>query len=114
MKLPFRGAVDCDIHPTAPPMSALLRYMSEYWSDQLQNRHVDRMGFAMTSNNPLLPIHGRPDWKPKGGAPGSDLAILRSQALDAFGTELRDLQHHPWRGRAVQWRYGLGHSQCLQ
>jgi hypothetical protein len=28
MKLPFRGAVDCDIHPAPPPMSALLPYMS--------------------------------------------------------------------------------------
>ena len=87
MKLPFRGAVDCDIHPAAPPMSALLPYMSEYWRDQLSNRHVDRLGFAMTSNNPLLAIHCRPDWKPKGGAPGSDLGLLRSQALDTFGSD---------------------------
>jgi len=87
MKLPFRGAVDCDIHPAAPPMSALLRHMTDYWSDQLHNRHVDRFGFTMTSNNPLLPIHGRPDWKPKGGVPGSDMAMLRTQALDAFGTD---------------------------
>ena len=56
MKLPFRGAVDCDIHPAAPPMSALLPYMTDYWSDQLHNRHVDRMGFTMTSNNPLLSL----------------------------------------------------------
>ena len=87
MKLPFRGAVDCDIHPAAPPMSALLPHMTDYWSDQLHNRHVDRFGFTMTSNNPLLPIHGRPDWKPKGGVPGSDMAMLRTQALDAFGTD---------------------------
>ena len=54
MKLPFTGAVDCDLHPAPPPMSALLPYMDEYWSDQLRNRHVDRFGFTMTSHNPLL------------------------------------------------------------
>jgi predicted TIM-barrel fold metal-dependent hydrolase len=86
MKLAFRGAVDCDIHPAAPPITALLPYMSEYWREQIRNRYIDRFGFAMTSNNPLLPIHGRPDRKPKRGVPGSDLGLLRSQALDAFGS----------------------------
>jgi predicted TIM-barrel fold metal-dependent hydrolase len=86
MKLPFRGAIDCDIHPAPPPMPALLPYMGEYWSDQLRNRHVDRLGFTLTSHNPLLAIHGRPDWRPKAGTPGSDIDMLRAQALDGFGS----------------------------
>ncbi len=86
MKLPFTGAVDCDIHPAPPQMSALLPYMSEYWSDQLRNRYIDRFGFTLTSHNPLLSIHGRPDWRPKTSLPGDDIELLRVQALDAFGS----------------------------
>ena len=89
MKLPFRGAVDCDIHPAAPPITALLPYMSEYWREQIRNRYIDRFGFAMTSNNPLLPIHGRPDWKPKGGVPGSDLGLLRTRLSTRSARRMR-------------------------
>ncbi len=28
----------------------------------------------------------RPDWRPKGARPGSDFEMLKTQALDAFGT----------------------------
>lgn len=95
MKLSFRGAVDCDIHPAAPTIAALLPYMSEYWREQIRIRFIDRLGFSMTSNNPLLPIHGRPDWKPGDGVPGSDLGLLRRQALDAFGSAyaICNIQH---------------------
>jgi predicted TIM-barrel fold metal-dependent hydrolase len=86
MKLTVPGAVDCDLHPAAPPMSALLPYLSEYWSDQLHNRFIDKFGFTMTSHNPLLAVHGRPDWQPKSGLPGSDFELMRTQALDAFGS----------------------------
>jgi predicted TIM-barrel fold metal-dependent hydrolase len=40
----------------------------------------------MTSFPPNAPLNGRPDWRPSSGLPGTDIAALRTQALDAFGT----------------------------
>src|SRR5690606_30150718 len=34
------------------------------------------------------PITARPDWRPASGRPGADLDLLRTQALDRFGTSL--------------------------
>ena len=86
MKAPFSGAIDCDIHPSAPDMPALLPYMSEYWRDQITNRFIDKTPFTFTSYKPQVPINGRPDWRPQSGRPGSSLDMIRTQALDAFGS----------------------------
>ncbi|WP_022721049.1 amidohydrolase family protein [Rhodopseudomonas sp. B29] len=88
MKIPFKGAVDCDLHLSAPRMSALLPYMDEYWSDQFSNRHIDRFAFTMSSDNPILPLQWRPDWKAGADEPGSELDRLRSRALDQFGSSI--------------------------
>jgi predicted TIM-barrel fold metal-dependent hydrolase len=88
MKVPFEGAIDCDLHPAVPATSALLPYLDEYWRDQLVNRHIDRLPFTLTSHPPNSPLSCRPDWRPAKGLPGSDLAVIRRQALDAFGTRL--------------------------
>jgi predicted TIM-barrel fold metal-dependent hydrolase len=86
MKVPLHGAIDCDLHPTMPPASALLPYLPEYWRDQLANRHIDKMGFNLTSYPPNAPLSARPDWRGPTGAPGGDLDMLRREALDRFGT----------------------------
>jgi len=41
MKLPFRGAIDCDLHPAMPGAPALLSYLDEYWRDQIVDRHIE-------------------------------------------------------------------------
>ena len=49
-------------------------------------RGLDRDNLE-TGNYPAgSPLAGRPDWRPARGIPGSDPALLRAQALDAFGT----------------------------
>jgi predicted TIM-barrel fold metal-dependent hydrolase len=86
MQVPLHGAIDCDLHPAMPPASALLPYLPEYWRDQLTNRHIDKYSFNLTSYPPNSPLSARPDWRGPTGAPGGDLAMLRREALDRFGT----------------------------
>jgi predicted TIM-barrel fold metal-dependent hydrolase len=86
MKVPFPGAIDCDIHPAVPDMAALLPYLDEFWRDHLTNRHINRFPFTLQSYAPNLPLSARPDWRPESGVPGSNIDMLRAQALDHFGT----------------------------
>ena len=41
MKLPFTGAIDCDLHPAMPTAPTLLPYLDDYWREQLTSRHID-------------------------------------------------------------------------
>jgi predicted TIM-barrel fold metal-dependent hydrolase len=86
MKVPIQGAVDCDLHPALPSTEALLPYLDEYWRDQLVDRHIARYSFNLTSYPPNSPLSARPDWRQKSGLPGGDLDMIRSQALDPFGS----------------------------
>ena len=88
MRVPFNGAIDCDLHPALPPTAALLPYLDPYWRDQFANRHIDRMSFNLTSYAPNSPLSARPDWRGPNGVPGGDLELLRREALDRFGTRL--------------------------
>ena len=82
----LQGAIDCDIHPAVPDMRALLPYMDEYWREHLITRGTERLTLHMTSFPPNAPLNVRADYRPRSGLPGSDLAQLAAQALDAFGT----------------------------
>lgn len=80
------GGIDCDLHPAVPNIAALLPYMEEHWREQVVLRGVDELAsIAYPANSPLT---CRPDWKPAKGPAGSDLARLRQDALDPFGTSL--------------------------
>jgi uncharacterized protein len=78
------GAIDCDIHPGVPGIKTLLPYMNEYWQDAFVRRGAD--DFDLASYPPGAPLTCRADWRPPQGKPGTDMALLQSQALDAFGT----------------------------
>src|SRR5215831_18147371 len=88
MKVPFAGAIDCDLHPAMPGVPALLPYLDDYWRDQLVNRHIDKYSFVLTSYPPNSPLSARPDWRQASGAPAGDLDAIRSQALDPFGSRI--------------------------
>jgi predicted TIM-barrel fold metal-dependent hydrolase len=77
------GGIDCDIHPGVPGIATLLPYMDEHWRDAFVLRGMD--GFDLASYPPGSPIACRPDWRPAKGKPGTDIALLLTQALDAFG-----------------------------
>jgi hypothetical protein len=84
MRRPTQGAIDCDVHVAVPSVGALLPYCDEYWADQFRIRGIDRLDFSLTAYPPNAPLSARPDWRPKQGTPGSDLALLRAH-LDRFG-----------------------------
>lgn len=86
MKVPFRGGIDCDLHPGMPSALDLLPYLDDYWRDQIVNRHIDRYTFVLTSYPPNSPLSCRPDWRPASGFPGGGLDMIRRHALDPFGT----------------------------
>ena len=70
MKVPIKGAVDCDLHPAPPSARSLLPYLDEYWRDQLVDRHIAKYSFNLTSYPPNSPLSARPDWRQPSGAPG--------------------------------------------
>jgi predicted TIM-barrel fold metal-dependent hydrolase len=86
MKVPYAGAIDCDLHPAMPSVAALLPYLNEYWRDQLVNRHIDKYSFILTSYPPQSPLSARPDWRQASGLPAGDLDAIRRHALDPFGS----------------------------
>lgn len=81
MKLPLEGAIDCDVHLSVPNVATLLPYMSDYWSDQLVTRYIDRVGFNLTSYPPRSPLTVRDDWRAAPGRP-TGLAALQADVLD--------------------------------
>lgn len=83
MKIPFAGAIDCDLHPPSPTMAQLMPYLDEYWRDQISNRAIDRISFAMMSYPPNAPISTRADWRVVQQGE-DDLDRLRRHVLDAF------------------------------
>ena len=83
MRIPFAGAIDCDLHPPMPGMAQLLPYLDDYWRDQIVNRAIDRMSFAMMSYPPNAPISARADWRASNTGK-SDIDTLRTHVLDAF------------------------------
>jgi predicted TIM-barrel fold metal-dependent hydrolase len=88
MKLPFAGAIDCDLHPAVPDVAALMPYLDDFWREHLTERYIDHSPFVLASYATNLPQSVRADWRPAKGVPGADLATLRRDALDAFGTRL--------------------------
>jgi uncharacterized protein len=86
MKLPIAGAIDCDLHPAAPSMAALMPYLEPFWREHLAERYIDQSPFTLQSYAPNLPNSARPDWRPAKGLPAGDLDTLRAQALDPFQT----------------------------
>ncbi|HVV94681.1 MAG TPA: amidohydrolase family protein [Hyphomicrobiales bacterium] len=87
MKVPYPGAIDCDIHLTVPGTRALLPFFDEFWREQILTRYIDRNPFTLMSYPPDSPASARADWRGE-KFPGSDLDGLRRQALDPFGTSI--------------------------
>ncbi len=84
---PFACApVDCDIHPAVPGIRALLPYLDKVWRETVTLRGIDRLALSLTSYPANATASVRPDWRPPGGRPGTDLALLQRHALDDFGS----------------------------
>jgi predicted TIM-barrel fold metal-dependent hydrolase len=88
MKVPYPGAIDCDLHLPLPQTRALLPYLNDFWREQLTTRYIDKLNFQLSSYAANSPLSMREDWRRKPDASESDLDLLRRQALDPFGTRI--------------------------
>ena len=108
MQVPIAGAIDCDVHPAMPGVTALLPYLDDYWRDQISNRHIDKLPFQLSSYPPTSPLSARPDWRPAPGAPGRQLgADPPRHVLDPLRAGLRRSATRctaPWRCSITTWR----------
>ncbi len=74
------GAVDCDVHPTAPTMQELMPYLDDYLAESVVNRGIEQL--QSVHYPPNAPITTRADWRkgPKGG-----LERMQAHLLDGMG-----------------------------
>ena len=80
------GGIDCDIHPTVNNTKDLLPYLEGYWHEMLQMRTVNLLD--LSSYPPQNPLTTRADWRSANGRGGVELAKVKAEALDGFGTKL--------------------------
>ena len=85
MAAPAGRVIDCDIHNAVPSVRALFPYLSEYWRETIEQTGFD--GATDTAYPPGASLSARPGSVPDDGPPGSDLELIRTQALDAWEAE---------------------------
>ena len=78
--------IDCDLHNELPSLKTLYPYLPAHWV-----AYCNESAFVGPDANDYpkgAAISAQPGSKPANGPPGSDLALLRSQALDVWPTEI--------------------------
>jgi uncharacterized protein len=81
-------AIDCDVHITLPETGTLFPFLEDYWKEALTVRGMSKTSLNLASYPPNTPLAARPDWKASiAGAP-TQLAALKTNVLDAFGSEI--------------------------
>ena len=76
-------AIDCDVHPGVPGVTALLPYLGDHWRRSVQERGIDSLDSI--SYPPNAPLSARPDLRDAKGRAGMDVASLTTQVLDRWG-----------------------------
>jgi predicted TIM-barrel fold metal-dependent hydrolase len=80
----YAGAIDCDLHPAVPGMSALVPYLDDYWREMVSVRALDRLNLSLTSYPQNAPLSCRPDWTlDQGRKPGSSLEAMQTHVLNS-------------------------------
>jgi hypothetical protein len=78
--------IDCDLHSQVPSLKTLYPYLPDHWV-----AYGNESAFVGPDANDYpagAAISARPDSKPPEGPPGSDLELLRQQALDAWNSQI--------------------------
>jgi uncharacterized protein len=79
--------VDCDVHAVVPSVHVLEPYLSEHWREVIATSQFS--GPTDQSHPPNLTTSLRDDLADvDGGAPGTTLASVRAQVLDALGVDV--------------------------
>lgn len=106
------AVIDCDIHTTLPAPEALYPYLPERW-----RRHQQRFGnrgHVGGAYPRAMPNAARHDsWPPNGGPPGSDLAFLQEQLLDAWGIEVGILNPLVGVGSELNLAWGAAKARAF-
>ncbi len=82
--------VDCDIHPAMRSPADLIPFLPQRWRDHwARYGNHSREMYSDTIGYPrMVAAIARNDaWPPGGAPPGSDLAFMQRQHLDAYGVE---------------------------
>jgi len=102
------SVIDCDLHNVVPSVNALIPYLPDHWQEYVTQSDLKGPAASLYSPEPLLAPH--PETRPDtGGPPGSDLELLRRQALDPLGVDLAILNcayaaesiHNPYGAAAL-------------
>ena len=107
--------IDCDIHNELPSLKTLYPYLPEHWV-----AYCNESAFVGPDANDYpkgAPLTARSDSKPaSGNPPGSDLALLRAQTLDAWNAEVGILNCFRYPS-TCSWFRGIlnyvGSQRCL-
>src|SRR5215471_3838913 len=83
--MPDLGAIDCDVHPSVPDITALTPYLDDHWRDAVEERGIASL--ESISYPPNAPITARRDWRAGKGPAGASAADVASQVFDRFGAD---------------------------
>ncbi len=104
--------VDCDIHNSLPSFDVLYPYLSQRWR---QYHEMIGLRLHFGSGYPkAMPNAARRDaWTPTGGRPGSDLAFMQEQLLDAWNIQYGILNCLTGVGRGVNLELGAAVASAV-
>jgi predicted TIM-barrel fold metal-dependent hydrolase len=109
MQSTVAGAIDCDLHPPLPGVTALLPHLSDYWRDQIANRHIDKLPFQLSSYPATSPLSARPDWRPAAGEKAG-VELIRAHVLDPLGLSYAIL--NPLHGAVALFNHDMAAALC--
>jgi predicted TIM-barrel fold metal-dependent hydrolase len=98
-----RALIDADVHVEVPKTEILFPHLAEHWVEHIQQSRFKGPTDGDSPYPPKSPVAARPGTQPASGPAGSDLGLLRAQALDETGVERAILNctyavdsiHHP-------------------
>jgi predicted TIM-barrel fold metal-dependent hydrolase len=79
--------VDCDVHANIPSVEALFPYLADLWVQWIRERSWHGPAGVSVMYPPGAPSTARPEWRPEGKPPASELALLREHILDPWQVE---------------------------
>lgn len=109
------SVVDCDIHPQVKKPDDLTQFLPRQWQDYVKTwGGFYRQALSDTLSHPrMAPDVARNDAYPPEGLPGSDLAFMQEQHLDANNVEtgmLMPLNRGPGNQRNLDFGAALAHA----